>query len=288
VPHRTRTFSRSGTGTEILLADAGRLLGALGDGDAFPQDQAGLEALFDGVAEEPGDSDTGFVFEPPDEPPSYSNAFDTWVRPAGEGRVRLRSARADLTSLIVTLGPDGRFGEVETLNGFGVPAQELTGRAREEHEAYERRVARSKEIDWEARRAEGERRDAERRDRWRLHHLLRTIAGPDDQDPAGPVLGHVDLYDTGVVVCFLLPRPDEAEFDPEDRQALNRAVEDELEFELADGRGTAFRLEVGHLDRNGQGPLRVRRQLTPAVAPDAERLRVTIGAATVELELGSR
>ncbi len=92
------------------------------------------------------------------------------------------------------------------------------------------------------------------------------------------------LYDTELIVNYLLPRPDEKDLDPDDPWALDKAVEHTLE--LDDGLGTKFASSAGSVDPNGEGPLRFRREFTPAVPVAATRLLVKLDQASVEIKLG--
>jgi hypothetical protein len=111
-----------------------------------------------------------------------------------------------------------------------------------------------------------------------------VVAGPADQDQTGLVVSHVVLYDTGLIVNYLMPRPDEKDLDPDDPWALTKATQRQLE--LDDGLGTEFESSAGSVDPNGQGPLRCRREFTPAVPVEASRLLVKLDETSVEIDLG--
>lgn len=223
------------SGDPLLIAAAG-LLGALGNKGEFPQDQAGIDALIAAIAKGPDGEEVWATYEAPDDLPTYIGGRGTWVAPAGEGRLRLRMVAHyvdRLASHVWILGPDGSLSDPDTIEGYGVSDAELPERARAELEELERR--RRKAI---AQKPEFERRIEERRNRYRVDHLVAVVAGPADQDQTGPVVSHVVLYDTGLIVNYLLPRPDEKDLDPDDPWALDKAAEHTLE--LDDGLGTEF------------------------------------------------
>ncbi len=268
-------------GDPLLIAAAG-LLAALGGRDEFPQDRTEIDALIAGIPKGPDGGEVWATYEAPDDLPTYIGGHGTWVAPAGEGRLRLRMVAHDvdeLASQVWTLGPDGSLSDPDTIEGYGVPDAELPERARAELEELERRrreaVARVPELG---------RRNEERRNRYRVDHLVAVVAGPADQDPTGPVVSHVVLYDTGLIVNYLLPRPDEEDLDPDDPWALDEAVKHTLD--LDDGFGTEFESSAGSVDPNGEGPLRCRREFTPAVPVGASRLLVKLDETSVEIKLG--
>lgn len=268
-------------GDALLIAAAG-LLGALGDNEEFPQDQPGIEALIAGAPKGPDGEKLFATYEASDALPSYLGGFGTWVAPAGEGRLRLRLLTHDLDGLasrVWILGPDGGLSDPETIEGYGVPDSELPEEARAELQEIERRRHEA-----EARQPEFERRNEERRNRFRVNHLIGVVAGPADQDRTGLVVSHVVLYDTGVIVNYLLPRPDEKDLDPDDPWAITETAE-ARELELDDGFGTEFQGSAGSVDPNGKGPLRCRREFSPAVPAAAARLWVVLGEDRVEIEL---
>jgi hypothetical protein len=131
-----------------------------------------------------------------------------------------------------------------------------------------------------------ERRNEERRNRFRVDHLLGVVAGPTGQDQTGLVVSHVVLYDTGVIVNYLLPRPHAKHLDPDDPWAVTNVAE-ERDLELDDELGTDFNTSAGSIDPGGEGLLRCRREFTPAVPVEASRLLVKLGKQNVEIKLGS-
>jgi hypothetical protein len=268
-------------GDPLLIAVAG-LLAALGDRDEFPQDRAGIDTLIASIAKGPDGEKVWATFEAPDDLPTYIGGRGTWVAPAGEGRLRLRVVAHDvdgLASHVWTLGPDGSLSDPDTIEGYGVPGAELPGRARAELEKLERR--RREAV---AQMPDFERRNEERQNRYRVDHLVAVVAGPADQDQTGPVVSHVVLYDTGLIVNYLLPRPNEKDLDPDDPWALDKAAAHTLE--LDDGLGTEFETSAGSVDPNGEAPLRCRREFTPAAPVAASRLLVKLDETTVEIKLG--
>lgn len=86
------------SGDPLLIAAAG-LLGALGDKEEFPQDQAGIDALIAGIAKGPDGEEVWATYEAPDDLPTYIGGHGTWVAPAGEGRLRLRMVAHDVDRL---------------------------------------------------------------------------------------------------------------------------------------------------------------------------------------------
>jgi hypothetical protein len=268
-------------GDPLLIAGAG-LLAALGDKDEFPQDRAGIDALIASIAKGPDGEEVWARYEALDDLPTYIGGHGAWVAPAGKGRLRLRLVAHDvdgLASHVWILGPEGSLSDPDTIEGYGVPDADLPERARAELKELERRrreaVARMPEL---------ERRNEERQNRYRVDHLLAVVAGPADQDQPGPLVSHIVLYDIGLIVNYLLPRPDEKDLDPDDPWALDKAVEHTLE--LDDGLGTEFASSAGSVDPNGEGPLRCRREFTPAVPVAATRLLVKLDEASVEIKLG--
>jgi hypothetical protein len=268
-------------GDPLLIAAAG-LLAALGERDEFPQDRAGIDALIANIAKGPDGEEVWAKYEALDDLPTYVGGHGAWVAPAGEGRLRLRLVAHNVdgfASHVWILGSDGSLSDPETIEGYGVPDADLPERARAELEELGRRrreaVARMPEL---------ERRNEEHRNRYRVDHLVAVVAGPADQDQTGPVVSHVVLYDTGLIVNYLLPRPNEEDLDPDDPWALDKAAEHTLE--LDDGLGTEFVTSTGSVDPNGEGPLRCRREFTPAVLVGASRLLVKLDETTVEIKLG--
>jgi hypothetical protein len=266
-------------GDSLLITTAG-LLGALRDADEFPQDRAGIEDLIAGAPKGPDGEELWATYEEPDAPITYLGGTGTWVAPAGGGRLRVRMVGADgLASQIWILGPDGALSDPETIEGYDVLEDELPESARADLEEIERRRQRAL-----ARMPEMERRNEEERNRFRVEHLLGVVAGPVGQDQSGPMLGHVVLYDTGLIVNYLLPRSVEDDVDPEEPWEFDVP---EPKIRLDDGLGTEFTGRGGSIDRNGSGPLRCKREFTPAAAHAATRLLIEIGSASVEIDLGS-
>jgi hypothetical protein len=277
----TKHVAQVRVGDPLLIAAAG-LLAALGDGDGFPQDHAGIEALIGDIAKGPDGEEVWATYEAPDELPTYIGGYGTWVAPAGEGRLQIRLLTHDadrLASRVWILGADGSLGDPETIEGYGVPEAELPDKARAELKELERRRREAL-----AQMPEFERRNEEMRNRFRVDHLMDVVAGPADQDQTGLVVSHVVLYDTGLIVSYLLPRPDETDLDPDDPWAATKAAE---ELELDDALGTEFESAAGSIDPNGEGLLRCKREFTPAVPVAASRLLVKLGEDRVEIELGT-
>lgn len=275
----TETFQIR-SGDPLLIATAG-LLGALGESKEFPQDRAGIEALVAGAAKGPNGERLFATYEAPDDLPSYLGGFGTWVAPAGEGRLRVRQPMADvdrLVSRVWILGPDGSLSDPETIEGYGVPDAELPESARAELEELERRRR-----DFEAEMPEMERRNEEFQNRHRVEHLLGVVAGPADQDQGGLVVSHVALYDTGLIVHYFLPRPDEKNLDSDDPWAVEKAAEHKLV--LDDGLGTEYGSWTGSMETSGKGLLRCSREFTPAVPAAASRLSVKVDEMSVEIGL---
>lgn len=271
------------SGNPLLIAAAG-LLAALGGADEFPQDRIGIDTLIAGIAKGPEGEEVWASYEAPNDLPTYLGGFGTWVAPAGEGRLRIRMhLLADDTdnkpaSQIWILGPDGSLGDPKTIQGYGVPDAELPASARAELDELDRRrreaIARIPEI---------ERRNKERQNRFRVKHLRGVLAGPLDQDQSRPTISHVALYDTGLILNYLLPRPSPENLDPDDPWAISKTAPRKIE--LDDGLGTAFKEWGGHVDPNGDGPLRCRREFTPAVPDAASRLVIGLDETSVEIGL---
>ncbi len=268
-------------GDPLLIAAAG-LLAALGERDEFPQDRAGIDALIASIAKGPDGEEVWAKYEALDDLPTYIGGHGAWVAPAGEGRLWLRLPAHDvdgLASHVWILGPDGSLSDPDTIEDYGVPDAELPERARAELEELKR--SRREAV---ARMPELERRAVESRNRYRVEHLVGVVAGPAGQDQTGLVVSHVVLYDTGLIVNYLMPRPDDKDLDPDDPWALTKAAQRQLE--LDDGLGTEFVTSAGSVDPNGEGPLRCRREFTPAVPVAASRLLVKLDEASVEIKLG--
>jgi hypothetical protein len=266
---------------DSLLAGSVGLLAALGDATEFPQDRAGIEALIGRLPAKPDGTVATAAYEEPGTLPTYRGAVFFWVAPAGEGRLRLREKAVGerLVSEVYVLGPDGSLSDPERIEGYGVPDEELTEAARGELAEIERRRE-----EFLAREPERQRREEARRVRFRVEHLRTVIAGPPGQDPTGPIVDYVVLYDDGVIVDFVLPSSTTPEPEPSDPYAPDPEVPGKMG--LDDGRGTEFEFESGtaHLDSPVK---RGWRAYSPAPAPDAASLRVTIESTVVEVELRS-
>lgn len=260
-----------------------RPLGALGAAAEFPQDRAGIEALIGRLAEGRPSEPKRFAYEAPDELPRHDGKWTTWLSPAGDGSLRVRQEHPrDLTSEAVVLRPDGRTGELESIDGFGVPDLDLTGQALADREAHERRRREVAE-----REPEHERWLEAQQTRFLTGNLIRTLAAPPGQDPDGPVVAYVALYETGVMVNYLVPRPSQEQLEPDDpfAEPLREATFPKLE--IADGLGTDFKaVEIASVDANGS-PLRARVSFAPAVPAAARSLRIGFEGTAVEIELGS-
>jgi len=258
-----------------------RLLAALGAEPRFPGEVAGIEALVGRVAEGRPGEPMDFAVEPASELPRYRGEHLVWVSPAADGRLRLRHETGEsLASEAVTLRPDGRLGEFETIAGFGVPEAELTDQAHADRETVERRIREREDHEANARPDidEGQRR-------FRTEHLLRVVAAPP-QDPAGPVASFVALYETGVIVYYLVPRPPEVELETDDPWAEPLEAAMTPEIELSDGQGTTYEVvDLDYLDPNAP-LLRASQSFAPAVSPTSTRLTIGFKTASVEIELG--
>jgi hypothetical protein len=264
----------------LLIAVAG-LLGALGDAEEFPQDQDGIEALIAGAPRGPEGERLQASYEAADATISYLGGHGTWVAPAGDGRIRVRQRALEvdgLASRVWILGSDGSLSDPETIDGYGVPEDELPESTRGELEKIERLRREA-----EARRPEEERRNEEVQNRHRVEHLLGVVAGPAGQDPDSPMVSHVVLYGTGTIVKYLLPRPATKGLDPDDPWAAGEVPPPPIT--LDDGLGTEFFDRGGSVDWNGEGPLRGKREFAPAVPAEAARLVIDLNGTTVAIEL---
>jgi hypothetical protein len=270
-----------------LLEMTLRPLGALGGDARFPQDRTGIEALTRRLAEGRPSERRRFAYEDGESLPRYDGEYTTWLSPAGDGALRVRREHPrDLSSVAVVLHPDGRVGEFEEIDGFGVPDSELTDQARADREAYEQRSREEKESEFDH-----EEWLEEHQTRFRTEHLLRTVAGPAGQDPRGPVVTHLTLYDTGVMVDYLMPRPPKEVLDPEDPDDPFAEPHMEAMFprmSIDDGLGTEFKnVDIDSVDMNSS-PLRARVSYAPAVPAEARSLRVVFESTTVEIRLEGR
>jgi hypothetical protein len=267
-----------------LLETALRPLGALGNDSRFPQDRPGIEALIERLAEGRPTERRRFAYEDGESLPRYDGEYTTWLSPTADGALRVRREHPwDLSSVAVVLHPDGRVGEFEELDGFGVPDSELTDQARADREAHERRNREQAESE-----PDNEAWREEYQMRFRTEHLLRAVAAPEGQDPGGPIVTHLTLYDTGVMVDYLMPRPPEEVLDPEDPDDPFAEPHMEAMFprmSIDDGRGTEFKnVDIDTVDMNSS-PLRARVSYTPAVPAAARSLRVVFESTTVEIRL---
>jgi hypothetical protein len=267
-----------------LLAGSVGLLAALGDAAGFPQDRAGIEELIGRLPEHRDGTKVTVDYEDPGGLPTYRGPNALWVAPAGEGRLRLRRRTfgPELGSEVFVLGADGSLSDPETIDGYGVPDEELTEAARAELADFEERKRLVS-----AREPEERRREEARRARFQVEHLRDVIAGPANQDPAGPVVTYVALYDDGLLVDFLMPGPTEPEPEPAPDEPYDFDREVPRKVDVDDGRGTEFKFESGSVDHNAP-ILRGRRRYARAPAPEASRLRVTIDFTVVEIELPRR
>jgi hypothetical protein len=267
-----------------LLEMAMRPLGALGTAPEFPQDRAGIEALITRLPPGRPSEPRHFAFEDGVALPRYDGDFTTWLSPAGEGALRVRREHPwDLTSVAVVLWPDGRVGEFEEVDGFGVPDSKLTEVALADREAFERRAREREE-----RASEHDGSWEEHQARFRTENLIRTVAAPPGQHPDGPVVAYLSLYETGVQVNYLMPRPPEEIINPEDPDDPFAEPHMEAMFpklEIDDGLGTEFKVvDIDHVDSNSS-PLRARLSFAPAVPASAAALRVVFDSVTVEVDL---
>jgi hypothetical protein len=262
-----------------LLEQMLRVVAALDGADAFPQDREGIEALIGRLAQGRPTEPRPMVFEDPGDLPRYDGIMTTWISPAGEGRLRARAATGGLDSECAVIGADGRVVGFESIAGFGVPEAELTERARAERDAYERERR-------EAEEAEPERRREVEADqlRFRTANLLRAIAAPAGLSPAGPMVSYVVLYETGLSVDYLVPRPAGA-LETDDPWADPHFDAMFPGLEIDDGLGTEYKIvDLDSVDAT-TSPMRMRLSYAPAVPAAARRLRITLGSATVEIEL---
>jgi hypothetical protein len=270
-----------------LLEMVLRPLGALGAEAEFPQDQDGIETLIGRLAEGRPSEPRHFAYEDGVALPRYDGEYTTWLSPAGDGALRVRREHPwELTSVAVVLRPDGRVGEFEEIDGFGVPDSELTGVALADREAFERRATEREE-----RVPDHEEWLEEHQTRFRTESLIRTVAAPTGQHPDGPVVAYLSLYKTGVQVNYLVPRPPEEVLNPEDPEDPFAEPRMEAMFpklEIDDGLGTAFKvIDIDHVDSNSS-PLRARLSFAPAVPADAKALRVVFESVTVQVDLERR
>ena len=270
-----------------LLEMVLRPLGALGAEAEFPQDQDGIEALIGRLAEGRPSEPRHVAYEDGVALPRYDGEYTTWLSPAGDGALRVRREHPwELTSVAVVLHPDGRVGEFEEIDGFGVPDSELTGVALADREAFERRTSEREE-----RVHDHEEWLEEHQTRFRTENLIRTVAAPSGQHPDGPVVAYLSLYETGVQVNYLVPRPPEEVLHPEDPEDPFAEPQMEAMFpklDIDDGLGTAFKVvDIDHVDSNSS-PLRARLSFAPAVPAEATALRIAFETVTVQVDLERR
>ncbi len=261
-----------------------RPLGALGFAAEFPQDRAGIEALIGRLAEGRPSEPKHFAYEDGVALPRYDGEFTTWLSPAGTGAIRVRREHPwDLSSVAIVLHPDGRVGDFEGIEGFGVPDAELTDQARADRDALEQRARERRE-----REPEHDEWLEESQARFRTENLVRTVAGPPGQEPHGPVVAYVALYETGLMVNYLVPRPPEEVLNPDDPDDPFAEPHMEAMFprmEIDDGLGTQFKVvDIDHVDSNSS-PLRARLSYAPRVPAAATALRVVFESVTVEMHL---
>lgn len=267
-----------------LLEQALRVVAALDGADAFPQDRDGLEELLGRLATGRPSEPREILYEDPEALPRYTGDLTTWVSPAGDGALRVRRASwgRELSSDVVVLHPDGRTDEFEVIEGFGVPATELTEQARADLAAHEARIREQEE----SRPAEEE--ELERRQTlFQTANLVRAVAGPPGRDPAGPMIAYVVLYSTGFTLDYFVPRPDRTEASPDDPWAepLFQAMFPRVEID--DGLGTTYEVaDLDHVDANST-PLRARLAFTPPIPDAAMFLRVVIDGTAIGLDLGA-
>ena len=183
----------------------------------------------------------------------------------------------------MVLHPDGRVGEFEEIDGFGVPDSELTDQARADREAHEQRAREEKESEFDH-----EAWLEEHQTRFRTEHLLRAVAAPAGQDPGGPVVTHLTLYDTGVMVDYLTPRPPKEVLDPDDPFAEPHMEAMFPRMSIDDGLGTEFEEVDSDAVSMNSSPLRARVSYAPAVPTAARSLRVVFESTTVEIGLERR
>jgi hypothetical protein len=263
-----------------LLGQVLRVVAALDGADAFPQDREGLEGLIGRLAEGRPSEPRPVVFEEPDALPRYDGMMTTWISAGGNGCLRARAASGELNSEVAVIAADGRVLGFETIEGFGVPEAELTDQARTERDAFERERREAEEQE-----PEYQRKIEADQLRFRTANLIRAIAAPSGLSPRGPMVSHVVLYETGLTVDYLAPRPSAAERQTDDPWADPAGDAMFPGLEIDDGLGTEY--EVVDLDSVDAttSPMRARLSYEPAVPTTARSLRITLGSATVEIGL---
>lgn len=272
-------FDESGYSRRHLCEAALRLLAALGSESGFPGDPAGVKTLIQRVARgRPGEA-TDFAVEPADQLPRYTGEHLVWVSPASNGCIQLRHECGDLRSEAVVLRPDGQLGEFESIVGFGVPDSELSEQALADRDAVRSLAAKQKKAEVEV-----EREIDEEQRRFRIEHLRGVRAAPP-QDGEGPRVRFLVLYDTGIVVHYLVPRPPDKALESDDPWAEPLLEAMQPEIGLSDGLGTDYRA-VGAGEEESDAPLlRASQQFTPAVPPNADHLAIEFESRSVEIAL---
>lgn len=264
-----------------LLEAALRLLGAQQADAGFPEDVDGVQNLISRVASGAPGEVMDFAVEAPGELPRYTGQHLVWVAPAGRGELRLRAEAGYLRAWAVTLHPDGHLGDIVMQDGFGVSEEELSEQARADREEVKRRQRREEIEEKEINRQI----DAEQR-RFRTEHLLDVRVAPA-QDPAGLVVTWLALYDTGIILNYVLPRPADEEGDSDDAdEALYEVAHPQIE--LSDSLGTVYE-QVGVGTEDVTGPLlRASVEFTPAVPLEARNLAIRTDSGTVQVEVRSQ
>jgi hypothetical protein len=267
-----------------LLEMALRPLGALGTAAEFPQDRSGVEKLIEHLPPGRPSEPQRFAFQAADQVPRYDGERTIWLVPAGDGALRVRRQLSrEIGFVAVVVRPDGRVGEFEETDGFGVPDSELTDQARADREAFERR-RREQEEEQPA----VEERIEEGHTRFRTGNLIRTVAAPPGQHPDGPVVAYLALYETGLMVNYLAPRPPQDVMRPEDPDDPFAEPGTEAMFptiEIDDGLGTEYKVvDIDAVDMNSS-PMRGRLSYAPAVPTSAETIRVGFESVTVAIDL---
>jgi hypothetical protein len=267
-----------------LLELALRPLGALRTAAEFPQDREGIEALIGRLPQGRPSEPKHFAYEDGKALPRYAGEHTIWLSPAGEGALRVRRQSPwELGCIAIVVHPDGRVGDLEEIEGFGVPDAELTDQARADREAFERRVREHEED-----RPRHEAWVDESQTRFRTENLIRTVAAPPGQHPDGPVVAYLTLYETGLMLSYLVPRPPQEVIRPEDPDDPFADPGMEAMFpgiEIDDGLGTEFEVvDIDAVDMN-TSPMRARLSYTPAIPAAAETLRVSFDSVTVAIDL---
>ncbi|HJZ38001.1 MAG TPA: hypothetical protein VJ204_17155 [Solirubrobacterales bacterium] len=270
-----------------LLELALRPLGALGTAEAFPQDRAGIEALIERLPKGRPSEPKHFAYEDGKGLPRYEAEYTIWLSPAGDGALRVRPQSPwELGFLTIVVHPDGRVGDVEEVEGFGVPDSELTDQARADRDAFERRVR-----EYEEDRPRHNVWIEESQTRFRTENLIRAVAAPPGQHPNGPVVTYLTLYETGLMLNYLVPRPPRQEMWPDDPDDPFAEPHREAMFpgiEIDDGLGTEYEVvDIDSVDMNSS-PMRARLSYTPGVPAAAETVRVSFDSVTVAIDLEAR